>query len=395
MEQKNISGDHLISAFPELLHPFQNTKQTASIMTSYEKITPHSLVFIPDKKALDLALSGQAAIIVADEKLKTEITQVSDSKIKKTILLTPELQVVMALIGKKFFPQTVTSYWEGTRVHPTACIDPSAQIHPTATVGPYTVIGAHTVVDEGAVIGSHNILMSDTQIGAQTKIGSHNVIANKVVIGKKNRIVHHCNIEKSVILGDENTIHAFVFIGEQCKIHSFCEIGEHCVLGSDGFGYGTSKQGHHYKKNHYGKVIIHDHVTLGAHNCIDKGTFNDSVIEKGTKVDNFCHFAHNVQVGKHNLITAGFMCAGSTKIGSHCTFGGRTSVTGHVQLSDHVTTGGASVVNRSLKKPGIYGGFPIQNINDFKKNLVASAQLFSWMQKINKKLFPRNSSSTD
>lgn len=386
MKQGTISGQSLLEAFPGRFTVFYDTTQTASILTTYKKNLSDSLIFTPDVDALNMGLSGKATIVIADEKLKNILKKKPLQKLQKTVLLTKELQVAMALIGKKFFSQCATTYWSAPSIHPTAQIDPTAKVHASAKIGPYTVIGSDVVIKSGVVIGSHNILMNGIHIDADTRMGSHNFISNKVDIGKNNEITHHCNIEKNTIIGDHNIIHAFVFLGEKCHIHNSCEIGEHCTLGSDGFGYGTSLKGHHYKKNHYGKVILYNNVVLGSHNCVDRGTFEDSVIEEGTKTDNFCHFAHNVKIGKHNLVVAGFLCGGSSSTGDHCVFGGRTALVGHISVKDHTTVMASSLINQSLKKPGAYGGFPIQEANKFKKNIVASSRLSEWMQKINQKI---------
>jgi UDP-3-O-[3-hydroxymyristoyl] glucosamine N-acyltransferase len=45
-------------------------------------------------------------------------------------------------------------------------------------------------------------------------------------------------------------------------------------------------------------VVIGDNVDIGANTCIDRGSYRDTVIGDGSKIDNLCHIAHNVQVGR-------------------------------------------------------------------------------------------------
>jgi hypothetical protein len=48
-----------------------------------------------------------------------------------------------------------------------------------------------------------------------------------------------------------------------------------------------------------GAVTIGDDVEIGANTaCIDRGTIRNTVIGRGTKLDNLVHIGHNVQVGE-------------------------------------------------------------------------------------------------
>ncbi len=66
-----------------------------------------------------------------------------------------------------------------------------------------------------------------------------------------------------------------------------------------------NENGSYEKFPHIGGVEIHDDVEIGATNCIDRGTLQNTVIERGTKTDNLVHIAHNVHIGKNCLLTAG------------------------------------------------------------------------------------------
>jgi UDP-3-O-[3-hydroxymyristoyl] glucosamine N-acyltransferase len=54
--------------------------------------------------------------------------------------------------------------------------------------------------------------------------------------------------------------------------------------------------------------------------------------------------------------------AGSARIGRHCTAGGGAIILGHLEIADHVHITAATVVSRSIRKPGQYSGlFPIDD----------------------------------
>ena len=63
--------------------------------------------------------------------------------------------------------------------------------------------------------------------------------------------------------------------------------------------------------------------------------------------------------------------AGSARIGARCTVGGGAVVLGHLLLADDVHISAATVVTRSINKPGHYTGvFPIDENAQWEKNAV-------------------------
>ena len=89
------------------------------------------------------------------------------------------------------------------------------------------------------------------------------------------------------------------------------------VIGSDGFGY-VQHQGRHQKIPQLGGVLIEDDVELGANVTVDRATFGNTLIKRGTKIDNLVQIAHNVVVGEHNILVAQVGIAGSTTLGRLC-----------------------------------------------------------------------------
>jgi UDP-3-O-[3-hydroxymyristoyl] glucosamine N-acyltransferase len=149
------------------------------------------------------------------------------------------------------------------------------------------------------------------------------------------------------------------------------EVQPTTTIGTAGYGYAHDAEGNHHHIPHYGKVILHDEVQIGAGVNIDRGVFDNTVIGRGTKIDNHCHFAHNLQVGEKCLITAGFIVAGSTKIGNNYVTGGRVSMSGHIEIADNVQTGAMTVVTKSLEQPGNYAGFPMQDHREALKTQIS------------------------
>jgi UDP-3-O-[3-hydroxymyristoyl] glucosamine N-acyltransferase len=109
----------------------------------------------------------------------------------------------------------------------------------------------------------------------------------------------------------------------------------------------------------------------------------DTVIEDGVKLDNLIQIGHNVHVGAHTAMAGCVGVAGSARIGAHCTVGGGAVVLGHLTLVDGVHVSAASVVTRSLLKPGHYTGmFPIDDNATWEKNAATLKQLYRLRERL-------------
>ncbi len=377
----------LLLDFPSLLSPVQIIKDhQLTGITSTERLTETDIVFCPSIKQVQEAAKQKAGLIIVSTST-AEDNNLLDYK-NSNIVKSTSLQESMAKLGQKYFFINNTNFFtEGSvNIHPTAIVDKTAQLHPSVKVGAYSIIEANTKIAEKVCIGAHSVISNDSQVGALTKIGCHNFIGSFVSIGQSNQIAQQVCIEHHSSLKDNNTIHSQVVIGRGSIVHSECEIESHSTIGGDGFGYGSSKEGKHFKKVHFGNVIIKDRVQIGSSTHVDRGTFGSTVINEGTKIDNLCHIAHNVNVGKHCLITAGFSCAGSTIIGNHCVFGGGVAVSGHITVSDNVCIIGKSVITNNVLKPGTYGGFPLQELQKFRRTYAGLTKLSDVIKKVNKLL---------
>lgn len=224
-------------------------------------------------------------------------------------------------------------------VHPTASVHPTAEIARDVDVGAFAVIGAGVRIGPGARVGAHCVLGDHVQVGAQT------------------------------------LLHPRVTVGERCTLGERCVLHSGVVIGADGFGF-APHQGAWIKIEQLGAVRIGNDVEIGANTCIDRGALDDTVIEDGVKLDNLIQIGHNVHVGAHTAMAGCVGVAGSATIGAGCTIGGGAVVLGHLKLADGVHVSAASVVTRSLLKPGHYTGmFPIDDNSSWEKNAASLKQL--------------------
>ena len=216
----------------------------------------------------------------------------------------------------------------GPVVHASAVIDETAVVHPTASVGPLCV------VERGARIGAGTVLKSR------------------------------------------------VTVGEDCVVGERCLLHPGVVIGADGFGFAPN-DGAWEKIEQLGAVRIGNDVEIGANTCIDRGALQDTVIEDGVKLDNLVQIGHNVRIGQHSALAGCVGVAGSATIGSQCTIGGGAIVLGHLALADGVNISAATVVTRSIRKPGHYTGmFPLDENANWEKNAASLKQLHSLRERI-------------
>jgi UDP-3-O-[3-hydroxymyristoyl] glucosamine N-acyltransferase len=216
-------------------------------------------------------------------------------------------------------------------VHPTASVDRSAQVDPTASVGPFVVVSA------------------DARVGADVVLHAH------VVIGEGAEI------------GAGSVVHAHVSIRERCRLGARVIVQDGAVIGSDGFGFATRRDGTHVKIPQVGPVVIEDDVEIGAGTTIDRPAVGETRIGAGTKIDNLVQIGHGVSLGRHVLLASQVGIAGSTALGDGVVFGGQVGVGGHLTIGDRVKAVGQSGITNSVEADRFVSGYPAIDNTEWRK----------------------------
>ena len=218
-------------------------------------------------------------------------------------------------------------------IHPGAVVEAGAEIDPSASVGP------NSVVETGA------------RVAAGCVIGPGCVVGRDVVLGEESRLVANVTLCHGVRIGRRVLIHPGA------------------VVGADGFGLAQEADGGWTKVPQLGGVEVGDDVEIGANTTIDRGALEDTVLERGVKLDNQIQIAHNVRVGEHTAMAGCVGVAGSARIGKRCQIGGGAVVLGHLEICDDVVVTSTSLVDRSIKEPGVYSSsLPVMANRDWKRN---------------------------
>ena len=163
-------------------------------------------------------------------------------------------------------------------------------------------------------------------------------------------------IGRNVILGENTVVHAGAHI-ENATIGANCVIYSGAVIGKDGFGF-TRQRGKNVFIPHTGRVILGDRVSVGANSCLDRGLMGDTKIGEGTKIDNLCHVAHGVIIGRECFLAAGTGIAGGVVAGDRVMFGGHAGIANKVKIGDDAEIGPNSGVFRDVGAGEKILGYP-------------------------------------
>lgn len=213
------------------------------------------------------------------------------------------------------------------------------------------------------------------QVPEDVYIGAFAYIAKNVRLGAGVQIYPQVYIGDNVTIGDGAILYAGVKVYAGCKVGKQCILHSGVVIGADGFGFEPDAQGVNQKIPQIGNVIIEDDVEIGANTTIDRAMMGSTIVHKNVKVDNLVQIAHNVEVGDSTFLCAQVGIAGSSKVGKHCILTGQVGVAGHIEVTDNCIFGAQTGVAGSVRKPGMYQGYPAIDAANWRRSTVGFKQL--------------------
>lgn len=185
-------------------------------------------------------------------------------------------------------------------------------------------------------------------------IASKVSLSETAIIGEGTIIQPNVFIGNNVIIGVNCLIHPNVTIYDDTVIGDCVTIHANTVLGADAFYYKNRVTGFD-KLISGGRVVLEDHVDLGASCTIDRGVTGDTTIGEGTKIDNQVHVGHDTRIGKKCIIAAQTGIAGCTLIEDEVTIWGQVGINSDVLIEKGTVLMGQTGVTKSLKKDIYYG----------------------------------------
>ncbi len=200
-------------------------------------------------------------------------------------------------------------------------------------------------------------------IGEDTIIQPGTFIGNNVIIGR------NCLIHPNVTIYDHS------IIGDNVIIHAGA------VIGSDGL-YFKRRPTHYDKLESGGRVVIEDHVEIGACCTIDRGSTGDTTIGWGTKFDNHIHIGHDTRIGRNCLFAAQVGVAGCVVVEDEVILWGQVGVQKDLTIGKGAMVLGQSGISKTLEGGKTYFGSPAQDAREAMKQLALIRKLPEAFEKL-------------
>jgi UDP-3-O-[3-hydroxymyristoyl] glucosamine N-acyltransferase len=296
---------------------------------------PDELAFFSNVRYRDELLATKAAAVLVG----------SDAPPRNgtTYVRVANPYLAFARISQLFHPapQLEAGIRPGAHVDPSARVDVSATVLPGATVGREAAVGPRAVIFPGAYIGD----------------------------------------EASV--GEQTVLYPNVTVRERCVVGARCILHAGCVIGADGFGFAQDfETPAHVKVPQAGIVRIEDDVEIGACSCVDRATHGETVVGRGTKIDNLVQVAHNVRIGPMSILCAQAGVSGSAELGTGVILAGQVGVVGHIKIGDMARVGAQSGVPHDVPPGATVSGSPAFDHRAWLRASAAYPELASLLKEV-------------
>jgi UDP-3-O-[3-hydroxymyristoyl] glucosamine N-acyltransferase len=233
-------------------------------------------------------------------------------------------------------------------------------------------------------IHSTAVVSPSAKIGQRVAVGALTVIEDKAEIGDGTVIFPLVSIYPRVKIGEECVLHSHVSVREDVRIGSRVILHSGVVIGSDGFGYLKLADGTHKKIPQKGTVVIEDDVEIGANSAVDRAALGETIIRRGTKIDNLVQVAHNVEIGENAILAGQVGIAGSSRIGKNVVLAGQVGVADHLSVGDNVIAIAQTGIAQDVPAGAVVAGTPQLDVRDWRKASVLLPQLYDLVKDMKK-----------
>jgi len=212
-------------------------------------------------------------------------------------------------------------------------------------------------------------MVSDTAV-----IGEGTHLQPGVFVGNHVRIGRNCLIHPNVTIYDHS------IIGDNVVIHAST------VIGADAFYFKRrrDREVQYDKMLSCGRVVIEDDVEIGACCTIDRGVSGDTVIGRGTKLDNHIQVGHDTVIGRNCLFASQVGIAGVATVEDEVIMWGQVGVNKDLTIGKGAVVLAQSGVPSSLEGGKTYFGSPVAEAKSKMKELAWIKRIPEIWEKISK-----------
>ncbi|MCK5339091.1 MAG: UDP-3-O-(3-hydroxymyristoyl)glucosamine N-acyltransferase, partial [Bacteroidales bacterium] len=186
---------------------------------------------------------------------------------------------------------------------------------------------------------------ANEMVSATAEIGEGTVIQPGAFIGE------HVKIGKNCLIHSNASVYGHCILGDNVILHSGS------VIGADGF-YFQKRKGETLKFKSVGRVILGNHVEIGANSTIDKGVTGDTYVGDYTKFDNHVQVGHDTQIGRYCLIGAFSAIAGVTRIEDNVILWASVLIDKDLVIGEGAVMLATAGTTKSLEGGKVYYGAP-------------------------------------
>ena len=183
-------------------------------------------------------------------------------------------------------------------------------------------------------------------------------IAKTALIGKNCRILPGAYIGGEVEIGDDCYIGLGTKIVGEVHIGNNVIIRENSVIGADGLSTDRDEKGRALTMPQFGGVVIEDGVQIGALTVIGRGAIDNTILRRGTKIDNSTFISHNVIIDEDTFVVGESIMFGSSSTGKQVYISGNSTIRNGCHIGDKAVVGMGSVVVKNVGNGAVVKGNP-------------------------------------
>lgn len=189
-------------------------------------------------------------------------------------------------------------------------------------------------------------------------------IVNGAYIAKGAVIGNNCTIFPTAYISSETTMGDNCYIGAGAKLMGEVHLGsnvvirENSVIGADGLSTDRDENVKALTMPQFGGIVLEDDVQIGALTVIGRGAIDNTIIRRGSKIDNSTFISHNVSIGEDTFVVDETIMFGSSSTGDQAYISENSTIRDGRHVGSGAKVGMGSNVVRDVPDGAVVKGNP-------------------------------------